>query len=92
MRRDGPERDGQKDRGRRWIFGLGLDGKDGHVRYTRGENFRLIGGSEDTHEEMQEKVIHFNEELQRRSRTLDQISGAEFDDIARDAGLKDDEG
>jgi hypothetical protein len=89
LRRDGGERDGGEQRGRRWIFGLGLDGKDGHVRYTRGENFRLIGGSQDTHGEMQEKVIHLNEELQRRSKTLDEISGDEFDEIARDAGLKD---
>ncbi len=91
MRRNGSEREGGKDRGQRWIFGLGLDGKDGHVRYTRGDNFRLVGGSEDTHGEMQEKVIHFNEELGRRNKSLDDLSSAEFDDIARDAGLKGDD-
>jgi hypothetical protein len=75
---------------RRWLLGLGLDGKDGHLRYTRGENFRLVGGSEDTHSEMQEKVIHFNEELDRREKTLDDLSASELEDIARKTGLKKD--
>ncbi len=76
--------------GKRWMLGLGLDGNDGHLRCTKGQNFRLVGGSEDTHGEMQEKVIHFNEELSRRNMTLDQISKPEFDDIARETGLKQD--
>lgn len=80
-----------KRRGKRWLLGLGLDGADGHVRVTRGKNFRLFGGSEDTHGEMQEKVIHFNEELARREKTLDDLTSPEFDDIANEAGLKDDD-
>ena len=36
----------RRRRGRRWILGLGLDGEDGHLRMTKGANFRLIGGSE----------------------------------------------
>ena len=80
-----------KRRGKRWILGLGLDGDDGHVRMTKGENFRLFGGSEDTHEEMQEKVIHFNEELARRKKTLEELSRPEIDEIAHDTGLKADE-
>src|SRR4051794_35199273 len=35
------------------LLGLGLDG-DGQVRITRGENFLLLGGSQTTHEEMQD--------------------------------------
>ncbi len=42
---------------RRVLTGFGFDHKDGHVRLTKGENFRLLGGSEETHEEMQEKAI-----------------------------------
>ena len=41
----------RRRRGRRWILGLGLDGEDGHLRMTKGANFRLIGGSEETHGE-----------------------------------------
>lgn len=28
------------------LLGLGLDGKDGHRRITKGDNFCLVGGSE----------------------------------------------
>ncbi len=70
------------------LLGLGFDNKDGHVRLTRGENFRLFGGSRQTHEMMQEKAIKFNEQLGKRHKTLDNIDEKEFRDIARDVGLK----
>lgn len=70
------------------LLGLGFDAKDGHVRITKGENFRLYGGSKETHEMMQEKAIKFKEQLNRRHKTLDEISNKEFLDIAKKAGLK----
>lgn len=76
-------------RGKRWLLGLGLDGTDGHVRITRGKNFRILGGSKETHEEMQEKVIKFNEEITKRHKTLDQLSRPEIEDIAHKVGMKD---
>ncbi len=75
-------------RGRRWLLGLGLDGTDGHVRVTRGENFRILGGSQETHEQMQEKVIRFNEEVAKRRKTLDDLSRPEIEDIAHKVGMK----
>ena len=73
-----------KDRGilKRLLMGLGFDCKDGIWRVTRGQNFRLFGGSEDTHAEMQEKAIKMNEELDKREKTLDTISTEEFFEIA----------
>lgn len=73
---------------RKVLLGLGFDAKDGHVRITRGENFRLLGGSEETHEMMQEKAVKFNEQLDKRNKKLDDISDNEFYDIARSIGLK----
>ena len=70
------------------LLGVGLDGKDGHVRITKGENFRLYGGSEDTHACMQEKAIKFNEELSRKKKTLEQINKEELLEIAEKIGLK----
>jgi hypothetical protein len=67
---------------------LGFDSKDGHVRITKGDNFRLYGGSEETHEVMQEKAIKFNEHLDKRRKTLDDIGEKELCDIARKVGLK----
>ncbi len=63
------------------LLGLGFDAKDGHVRITKGENFRLFGGSEETHEMLQEKAIKFNEQLDKIGKGLDQISKDEFFDI-----------
>ena len=73
---------------RKVLLGLGFDSKDGHLRVTKGKNFRLYGGSEETHEVMQEKAIKFNEHLERRSKTLDTIDEKEFREIAQTIGLK----
>ena len=73
---------------RKVLLGLGLDCKDGHVRITKGENFRLYGGSNQTHEMMQEKAIKFNEQLSKRHKTLDEINEKEFREISRNIGLK----
>lgn len=70
------------------LLGLGFDSKDGHVRVTRGKNFRLYGGSEETHGTMQEKAIKFNEQLDRRRKTLDDINKEEFKEIAAKVGLE----
>lgn len=70
------------------LMGLGLDNSDGHVRITRGENFHLLGGSHETHEQMQEHAIKINEKLKERSKTLESVSEKEFTDIAAEVGLK----
>jgi hypothetical protein len=73
---------------RKVLLGLGLDCKDGHVRVTKGKNFRLYGGSEETHEIMQEKAIKFNEQLDKRRKSLDTIDDKELREIADNVGLK----
>jgi hypothetical protein len=69
------------------MFGVGLD-SDGHKRITTGENFALVGGTEETHEAMTERVIKINERLKSEGKRLETISGKEFDDIAQEVGLK----
>jgi len=76
------------EREKSWLLGLGLDNEDGHVRYTRGPNFHPLGGSEGTHEEMQDKAVQFNEELRKREKQLEDINREEFRDIAESIGLK----
>ncbi len=73
---------------RKMLLGLGFDSKDGHLRITKGDNFRLFGGSEETHEMMQEKAIKFNEQLDKRRKSLEDINEKEFLDISRKIGLK----
>jgi len=74
---------------RAWLLGLGLDCKDGHKRFTRGENFLLFGGSQETHEHMQEKSLKFNEKLKERGKALEELTRGEFVDIAQEAGMAD---
>ena len=69
------------------ILGVGLD-SDGHKRITTGPNFALLGGSENTHEQMTEKAIKINEKLKSRGKQLENVSSEEFDDIAHEVGLK----
>ena len=69
------------------LLGVGMD-SDGHKRVTKGENFALVGGSKDTHEQMTEKAIKINEKLKTRGKQLEQVTREEFDDIAHEVGLK----
>ena len=66
------------------ILGLGLDNEDGHTRLTRGKNFVLYGGSEETHASMQETAIKVNEKLDRRGKRLEDVSPRELHDIFRE--------
>lgn len=66
------------------LLGLGLDNEDGHTRITRGKNFLLYGGSEETHARMQETTIKVNEQLDRRGKRLEDVSPRELHDIFRD--------
>ncbi|MBQ9786843.1 MAG: hypothetical protein IJW33_01585 [Lentisphaeria bacterium] len=67
------------------LLGLGLDNTDGHKRITKGDNFYLAGGSEETHERMTETVIKFNEKLSRKGKHLQELSQEEFTDMMREA-------
>jgi hypothetical protein len=67
------------------MLGLGLDGGDGHKRFTKGENFVLAGGSEETHERMSETAIKVNEQLARKGKRLEDVSRDEFHDMVRKA-------
>lgn len=67
------------------LLGLGLDSKDEQVRVTKGENFRLLGGSEETHERMTETAVKFNEKLKERGKTLETVESDEFSDLMRDS-------
>jgi hypothetical protein len=69
------------------LLGVGLDA-DGHKRLTTGPNFALVGGSQETHEQMTEKAIKLNEKLKARGKQLETVTREEFDDIAQEVGLK----
>jgi predicted lactoylglutathione lyase len=78
---------GNKKQPKEIMIGLGLD-SDGHKRVTTGDNFALMGGTQETHEQMTEKAIKINEKLKERGKALGEVSREEFDDIAKEVGLK----
>ena len=63
------------------LLGLALDAGDGHKRITRGKNFLLAGGSEETHLLMRETIVRVNERLDERGQKLADVSVEELRDL-----------
>ena len=66
------------------MLGLAFDARDGQKRITRGPNFLLAGGTQDTHGQMQETAIKINEHLDRNGKSLAEVSPKELQDIVAD--------
>lgn len=66
------------------LLGLGLDGDDGHTRLTRGKNFVLYGGSEETHGQMQETAVKLNEQLDRMGKRLEDVPPRDLSQMLRE--------
>lgn len=67
------------------VLGIGLDATDGHKRLTRGSDFLLAGGSEETHARMQETMIRVTERLADRGRLVRDASPDELRDLIGEA-------
>ncbi len=68
------------------FLGVGLNGDDGHKRVTRNGPFLLVGGTEETHERLQDISIRFNEALEKRGKTLPETTVEEVIDLLHEAG------
>ena len=67
------------------LVGVGLDNQDGHKRITKGEDFLLVGGSEETHERMQDVAIHMTEALQSKGKRLQDACPEEVFELLHNA-------
>jgi hypothetical protein len=67
------------------FLGVGFDNQDGHQRVTQSEHFLLLGGSEETHEKMQDTAARFGEALKKLGKTLRQTSAAEAADLLHES-------
>jgi hypothetical protein len=67
------------------LLGLAFDATDGHKRITRGNNFFLAGGSEETHGIMRETIIKVNQQLDARGIELADVSPDQLRDMIDDA-------
>lgn len=75
----------EKDKEVVGFLGIGLDNEDEHKRVTTSEHFLLVGGSEETHERMQETAIYFNEALEETGKRLEDTSTEEAMDLLRES-------
>jgi hypothetical protein len=67
------------------FLGVGLDNTDGDHRLTHSEHFILIGGSEETHERMQDTAIKFTEALNKRGKRLQDAPVEEIVELIRES-------
>lgn len=65
------------------LFGLGLDGTDGHKRITQADKFSIMGGSENTHDKMTETLCKTFEDLKIRGKSLEEASMDEISELIR---------
>lgn len=63
------------------LIGVGLDGEDGQTRITRNEDMLLMGGSQQTHEKLQDVSVRFNESLKERGKRLPDAEVPEIIDL-----------
>lgn len=66
------------------ILGLAFDNEDGHTRLTKGKDYVLLGGSQDTHAIMQETAAKVTERLDKDGKRLADVSVQELRQVFRD--------
>lgn len=66
------------------LLGLAFDAKDGHKRITRGKNFLLAGGSDQTHCLMRDTILKVNDCLDERGLELADVSAEELRELLND--------
>jgi hypothetical protein len=63
------------------LLGLAFDADDGQKRITRGKNFLLAGGSEETHGVMRDTIVKVTERLDERGLNLAEVSVQDLRDL-----------
>ena len=74
------------------LLGVAFDNDDGHTRLTKGKNFVLCGGSQETHGVMQETAVKINEHLDKRGKRLEDVPLNDLREICRDVSESVDKG
>ncbi|HMF16079.1 MAG TPA: hypothetical protein VKE98_02680 [Gemmataceae bacterium] len=67
------------------LLGVGLDNADEHKRVTRSEEFLLVGGSKETHENMQDIAMRFSDSLKKKGKRLPETPVEEVIDLLHKA-------
>ena len=67
------------------LLWVGLDNSDDHKRITRSEEFLLVGGSKETHENMQDIAMRFSDSLKKKGKRLPETPVEEVIDLLHKA-------
>jgi hypothetical protein len=67
------------------LLGLAFDAQDGHKRITRGKNFLLAGGSEQTHGLMRETIVKVTGRLDEQGLNLADVSVEQLRELLEEA-------
>ena len=68
------------------LLGVGFDSEDGHVRITKGENYDVLMGSDESHDYMQQLIQKIEDALKEQNLSLDELSPEEFADFVKNLG------
>jgi phosphopantothenate synthetase len=63
------------------LLGVGFDSEDGHIRITKGENYDVLMGSDESHEYIQQLIQKIESELKNRGVSLDNLTPEELAQI-----------
>jgi hypothetical protein len=64
------------------FIAIGLDGRDDDHHVTRSDQGLIVGGSAETHAEIQETMLRMEEELERRGQNLGDLDPEELAELA----------
>lgn len=65
------------------LLGVGFDSDDGHVRITKGENYDVLMGSNESHEYIQQMIQKIEDALKEKNLSLDDLSPEEFSEFVK---------
>lgn len=65
------------------LLGVGFDSEDGHVRITKGENYDVLMGSDESHDYMQQLIQKIEDALKEQNLSLDDLTPEEFAEFVK---------
>ncbi len=67
------------------VLGVGLDATDGQKRITKSDEMVIVGGSQETHDQMQETAIKFSEQISKTGKRLEELPAKQAMELLREA-------
>ena len=63
------------------LVGVGFDQEDGHIRWTRGNGFEVVMGSEKSHEFLSSWIRRIERRVESQGRSIQELTPDELLDI-----------